>query len=230
MAELAAAEIPPFTAKYALHQGPIKVGTVKLSYQLLPNGQHKLITVTEPDGVISFIRDDVVTEQSTFTWQNQRPHPILYGYHQTGDGDEDDRHVELNFDWASKVVTNTVMNHSWRMTIPENTQDKASVQLALMQALMNQEQTLHFPVADGGKLKMYQFERLGEEPLEINERNMSTVKMSRQKDGHEIDTTFWCAPEYFYLPVRVEKEKKLGLFSMDLVRVRFQRTPELTSD
>lgn len=228
MAEVAAAEIPPFTAKYALHQGSIKIGTVKLSYQLLPNGQHQLTTVTEPDGVISFIRDDVVTEQSTFTWQDQRPHPVLYAYHQTGD--EDDRHVELNFDWTSKVVTNTVMGHSWRMTIPENTQDKVSVQLALMQALLNEEQTLHFPVADGGKLKMYQFERLGETSLEINERDMPTLKMSRQKDGNKVDTRFWCAPEYFYLPVRVEKEKKLGLFSMDLVRVRFQRTPEATSD
>lgn len=214
------AEIPFFTANYVLHQGPLKVGTIELSYRQLPNGAFQLTSVTEPDGVIALIRDDVVTEQSTFNLIEGLPHPLHYSYHQTGE--EDERHVVLEFDWPSNMVTNKTMEHSWRMDIPEETQDKASIQLALMQQLTQGVESPEFSVADGGKLKQYRFTRQAEELLEVGGHETPTIKMTLQKNQQPINTTFWVAADYHFLPVRVEKEKKLGIFSMDLVQAQFQ--------
>lgn len=213
------ADIPPFTATYILHQGPVKVGQVELTLKAIDNGQFQFRSVTQPDGLIALLRDDVVTETSTFVFRNGQPHPLRYSYEQTGD--EDIRHVQLTFDWQSAKVTNLAKGHSWRMAIPEDAQDKASIQLALMQRLANGAPNLDFPVADGGKLKRYVFERVGEESMEIGERSLETIKMLRRKNKQQPDTTFWCAPDLHYLPVKIVKKKKLGLFSMDLEQVQF---------
>lgn len=215
----AGTEIPNFTATYGLHQGPLRIGTVQLDFQQLQDESYLFKSVTEADGIMAIIRDDVVTELSHFTLYDDTPMPIQYQYKQKG---EKDRRVVLDFDWSDHIVTNTVMDHSWKMSIPAGTQDKASVQLALMQVLAQGDDEPVFQVADGGKLKEYAFKKVADESIEVNDHHFETIKMIRVKNHQETDTQFWCATKLHYLPILITKKKKLGLFKMELERIRFE--------
>ena len=95
------------------------------------------------------------------------------------------------------------------MSIPEGTLDKLSYVLVMMHDLETGHGDLRYQIADGGKLKVYQFKTIGEEILDTVFGKLSTEKIERIRDDKR-QTTYWCAPALSYLPVKVEHREKDG--------------------
>lgn len=201
-AALPAAELPEdFTAHYALSLNGFKLGESKISLSAQGNNRFVYRSYTYSTGVAKLFRNDTVRESSLFTLQGEGLRPLEYRFDHTGDKKE--RHALLKFDWQAGKVSNTVEGHTWEMKIPGGTLDKLVVQLAVMLDLGGGEKKLTYAIADGGKLKEYQFVVIGEETIKVPAGEFATLKLERLRKDNDRTTYFWCAPQLGHLPVKI---------------------------
>ena len=79
-------------------------------------------------------------------------------------------------------------------------------------------QNLRYTIADGGKIKDYNFEILGEETLSTPLGKLDTVKLERHKPNSRRKSTLWCAKKLEFLPVKVENVEKDGRITTALIK------------
>ncbi len=203
LAGLCQAEQPqPFKAHYAAQLNGFKISA---SRELIEHSDGSQTLDFKADSLLAQLR-----ESSRFDWQEQQLVPRAYEYHRTGLGR--DRHASLSFDWTSQRVTNDVQNKPWRMDIPLQTLDKLSYQLQLRSDLLNQR-PLSYKVADGGRLKHYHFNVLGEEIIETPLGSLRTLKVQRLRDHDKKRQTYlWLACDWNFLLVRLQQRESNGKY------------------
>lgn len=210
---------PPkaFQVSYELRHNSMLLARMERRLRAGEDGTWIYESQSSPAGLIAAVRRDRITESSVWHDVDGRPRPLHYEYHHTGRGAN--RHVGLAFDWRKGTVVNTVNGAPWSMAIPDLTLDKLLYQYALMRDLQNGAQELRYLVADGGGLKTYRFERLGNETVKTPLGHLETVKLQRVEGGHK--TIIWCAPRYGYMPVRVEqhRDRKVATLTISAIRM-----------
>ena len=212
-----AAPFPNFSADYVLKRNGLSLGNATRSLRSIGNGRYVFESITYATGMIAWLVKDRIEERSTWTFSGGQLRPLEYKYDRYGG--KKTRRVKLNFDWERRVVTNNIDGDPWRMDIPPNAQDKLLYQLAIMQDLKHGRTGLQYNIADGGRLKNYQFDILGEETVTTPLGRLKTIKLERL--GDKRDTTVWCAPSLNYLPVRLEQQESDGSrLSMDIQSVK----------
>ncbi|MDX2504538.1 MAG: DUF3108 domain-containing protein [Gammaproteobacteria bacterium] len=160
-------------------------------------------------GLLAFKKDETRDEQSKGTIQAAQIQSEHYSYLQLRDN-ETRRDVVIEFDWNKKEVTNNHKhkNSLWTMSVPLKTIDKLSYQLSLMLKLANkQEKRFSFDIADGGKIKKYNFEVMGKERVYTSLGSYTALKIQHQRHQKDKNITLWCAPELNYLPVKIIQEE-----------------------
>ena len=114
-------------------------------------------------------------------------------------------------------MTNHINGETWQMEVPEPTFDRQNHLLALMRDLESGARPGSYRVADGGRLKTYQFSHLGHERVSTAFGHLDTVVMERTQPGATRRTTFWFAPSFDYLPVQIRHREDSGSI---MVRIR----------
>lgn len=180
----------------------------------------KLQTLADGTQLFTFYAESWLAdlkEASHFRWSdNARIIPIRYHYERTGLGR--DREAILDFDWESNTVVNNVERKPWQMDVPAMALDKLSYQLQIRTDLINGRPLLEYDVADGGRLKHYNFEVLGEEEVKTDAGRFKAVKIKRLREGDTSrHTIFWMAKDWNYLIVRLQQEEDDGAsYEIDL--------------
>ncbi|HEY9198304.1 MAG TPA: DUF3108 domain-containing protein [Gammaproteobacteria bacterium] len=192
-----------FTANYAVSINNLKIGESEVVLDAQEGGRYLYRSLARSTGIAKLFRGDTVRESSLFILHRDRIRPLEYRFDHTGSKKE--RHALLNFDWQAQKVSNTVEDHTWEMEIPGDALDKLVVQLAVMMDLNNGKRKLVYAIADGGKLKEYQFAVVGEENVKVPAGEFATVKIQRLRKDNDRTTHFWCAPALGHLPVRIEQ-------------------------
>lgn len=196
-----------FTAVYTLKKSGFNIGETRRTLTMGNDNRHVFESITRPTGIARLLTGGQVVERSEWRYsQNQRQNqlqPLQYTFINTSRSKE--RNVHLLFDWQAHSVTNTINGAPWQMPLPDNTQDKLLYQLQLMVDLRREQRALNYPVADGGKLKYYNLETLGEETIRTPLGTFDTVRIRRVHGKRK--TTLWCARQLNYLPVRIEQRK-----------------------
>lgn len=198
--------LPMFNAEYNIKRNGIIMGTSTRSLSLNQDGTYLYASSTQATGLISWFVKDRIDEHSKWTFDGAQIRPLEYVYDRYGG--RKPHHVKLSFDWQRLTVTNTIDGEPWHMDIPPDAQDKLVYQLAIMADLLNGKKDLSYKIADGGKLKEYAFEIKGEEVINTALGRLKTVRI--QRIGDSRDTTVWCAPQFSYLPVRLEQQDTDG--------------------
>jgi len=149
-----------------------------------------------------------LNESVKFKVDNGQIFPLIYEYHTSAFGKK--RDATLTFDWQKNRVRNDIKNKPWHMDIKAGVLDKLSIQLQIRHDLKYNKAKLEYQIADGGKLKNWQFERLGNEVIKTQLGAINTIKVKREGTGKKAKTTtFWFAPKHDFLLVKlVHKEKK----------------------
>jgi len=200
---IATGDLPnAFEAEFSLYTKGAKVAKMKRSLSLLENGQFLYRSETYITGLLSLFKKDHIIEQSTWYLHEKQIRPLLYSYEHTGG--KKDRNVIIHFDWSSKQITNSINGASWSMQTQPDIMDKLLYQLAIMHDLKVGKEQLAYTIADGGKIKIYNFTMLGEEIIKTPIGNLHTLKLERQRPDSRRKTTLWCAQELKFLPVKVE--------------------------
>jgi hypothetical protein len=219
----------PFPERFsAVYDGVVNgmlLAELRVSLEPLGNGRYEYRSRRSAVGFGTWLSDDTVTERSLWTLAEGRVRPLHFVYERFG-GDRR-RSVELKFDWDAGRVTNSIDKQRWRMALERDTLDKLVYQLALMRDLAGlapdpatvsghegqapscqsdaPDAPLCYSIADGGRLKTWRFRLLGEEGVELPSGSVRAIRVRRIRDEAPLRTTeLWCAPEYGYLPVRIE--------------------------
>ena len=168
-----------------------------------------------------------VSEESNFTLTPEnRLMPVEYQYHRKGIGKN--RDASLRFDWPAQQVFSDAQPTPWALSIPMGTLDKLSYQLQMRYELLTAYQRgqpwppLAYQVADGGELKTYRFEVLGEENVDTPIGHFTALKIARVRTDSDRTTIFWLAPAYDFLLVRFLQEEQKGGFELILKQANFR--------
>ena len=205
----------------ALAQPPQNfVATYKAKYGGIPiTATRELKTLDDGSMVFSFVAKSWIAsieESSRFRWADDNHIvPQHYTYNRSGLGR--DRTAELSFDWDNGKVTNDVQDKPWVMTVPPLALDKLSYQLQIRTDLINDKPLLEYNIADGGHLKQYNFEILGEERLKTKVGTFDTIKVRRiREDEDNRHTIFWMAKNWDHLVIRMQQEEDGKSYEIDL--------------
>lgn len=200
----------PFEAEYTLYSKGFEVAHIKREFRPLADGTYVYQSKSHPVGVLALWRDDVITERSHWRRTESDFQPIKYTYEHSG-GNEKNRNVQVDFNWSDNIVRMQVNEDRWQMELEPETLDKMLYQLAMMRDLQLGKQNIRYRIADGGKMKSYDFERLGSESVETPYGEFQTMKVERHRDDTERETILWCAEKLGYLPVKVLNVEPDGL-------------------
>jgi hypothetical protein len=203
---LQAASLPSFAATFRIMRGSLRLGTTEVLLNLQENGNYTYESHTWPSPWISWLLKEELRESSRGTMDQAGIRPFYYHYRRSGR--RTTREAELTFDWETSMVVNNVDDSRWEMAIPAGTLDKLATQLGMMLELQNGASNKTFAVADGGKLKRYSFQVIGTETLDLPAGRFEAVKLNQVSDRNKNLTYIWCAPELYYLPVRIWQRKK----------------------
>ena len=196
-----------FTAQYVLKARGLVVGRSAWS---LTAGDAELVYEVETNaaGIAVFFSNDHIIERSVWRRHGEVLKPHEYRYDRSGGRKE--KRVAVDFLWSERMARNTSHGRTWKMPIPGNAIDKMSYVIAMMHGLGNGQQSFEYSVADGGKLKLYTLTTVGDESLDTKIGTLKTIKVLRRRDDSTRETTFWCAPELGFLPVKVEHREPDG--------------------
>lgn len=146
-----------------------------------------------------------IEEKSTVTFNQSQVVPQNYHYKKIVLGKK--KEAKLAFDWSAMSVNNDVDDKPWKMTISESTQDKLSYQLQMRLDLKaGKKGPLSYKIADGGRLKDYDFNIIGNEKIQspMGEYDTIKVEMDRGPDASR-ETYIWYAPELDYMIVKLKQ-------------------------
>jgi len=203
-----AAALPEsFAAEFIVTSNGSTIGRTTWTLDAVGEGRFRFRSVTRATGFMSLMFSGKRTEQSLWTYHEDRVRPLEYRYVRTG---RKARDVKVSFDWAASQAINRHDDDSWKLDITAGTQDKLVYLLALMQDLAHGARDLVYPIADGGYLKEYAIERQGRERLTTPVGTFDTVRLYRQDPKGKRHTTLWAAAELDYLPVKVRQEEQDG--------------------
>ena len=205
-----------FEADYTIQMKGARVAKMKRQFTRIETGAYRYHSETKTTGLISLFRKDRFVETSNWILRDGQMTPMDYYYSHSGGKKE--RLVNITFDWDNNRITNSINGKSWKMPASPNVMDKLLYQLAIMYDLKEGRENLRYTIADGGKIKDYNFEILGEEVLKTPLGELDTLKLERHKPNSRRKSTLWCAKELQFLPVKVENVEKDGRITVALIK------------
>lgn len=209
-------EFPEFSASYKLYGKGMEVANINRTFQRTRDNHYIYRSESQTTGLVALFRDDHIIEESRWKHIDGQLKPLDYSYKHTGS--KKNRDVDIRFDWDKKVIINRVNEHTWKMPLENGVLDKLLYQYAIMVDLQKGLFPDTYTIADGGKMKTYHFERLGEETVTTPLGELETVKILRQKPDDTRRSVFWCAEQFNYLPVKVKHTEDDGLETTAIIQ------------
>jgi hypothetical protein len=204
-----ASDLPDYSANYLVKLNGLQAGELRQSLKSNESGIREFHSLTEAKGVFALFKSDLVEESSQWQIKDNFIQPLRYSYSRTGGKRE--KFMFLDFDWPNKTLHIDDKKQPWSLSLESKTLDKLVYQLALMRDLATHKTEFEYQIADGGKLKTYHIEILGEELITTPLGKIKTIKLKRHREVSKgRETVLWCAPSLQYLPVMLEHTEKGG--------------------
>lgn len=216
--------LSPYTATYYIYAKGLHIGTGTRRLEKIDNETYLFSSESETTGFFSLFRKDKITESSRFKYIKDRIMPLEYNYHHTGGKKE--RHQIILFHWDENIAIGIKQQKPWEIPLEDNFLDKMSYQVAVMQALTQENHTLSYKIVDNGKVKQYHPKQVKEERLKTQLGLLETIRFERVSADGERRTVLWCAPKFQYLPVKVEHDEKGDILRFELVDIEYLQETE----
>lgn len=207
MAGGGAVELKPFVAEYRVKALNISVGLTRLQLKAEGDGVYVYESRAETSGLARIFSDARANEYSRLIIRNGVITPLEYRFTLVN-GDEN-KNYSVNFDWDRNLAKIFYKGRHYRLDVPPGTIDAFAIRLAVMRDLIVGREKLEYQAVERRRLKKYVFRRIGEEEVQTPAGTFKTVVIQsvKQKPKESRVTTFWCAPQLQYLPVKGEQTK-----------------------
>ena len=192
-----------FQANYSVIKSGISLGDMQanLSYS---NDRYTYLKKTQANGIAAFLSGDTLTERSSGLKQGEQLRSENYSYHHKNK--RKDRLDQFTITQQTQVK-GQYNNEAYSLTVSPDTVDPALLELRLM-GDMAHNRPLNYRVTEKGKVKTYQFQRQGNEKLNLPAGQYDCIKIHMARDDDNRSTTIWLASELGYLPVKIRHDEK----------------------
>lgn len=211
-------DLPPaFRADYIIKKGPFELGRSSRELSYGDNGELVFRADSQSTGLVSLFYSEDIRETTRMQQIDGRVVPIEYKYQRDG---RRKRTITQQFDWASGNVTSQVDSTVYEFALDEHALDQNGYQVNLMIDLAKGLRDISYPVARKNKMRVYEISHIRDERLETVLGGLDTVVIQRKEDK---TTTMWCAPDLYYLPVKIQHEEDGSVFTAYLHSVAGMR-------
>lgn len=195
-----------FTATYAASYRSIDAG--QLTFTLSRASDDRFIYETKADP--SFLARLVVSrnafERSEMIIDEHGVRPLEWILEDGKSSARDDG--RLVFDWQEGRVTGVADEKRIDLATQPGLQDRLSIQIAVMTALLRGEEPGTIPLIDDERVKHYTYRRAGNAAVNTPLGTFDTVIYESSREGSSRLSRFWMAPKLGWLPVRAEQIRK----------------------
>ncbi|WP_226667066.1 DUF3108 domain-containing protein [Microbulbifer aggregans] len=166
-----------------------------------------------------------IEEYSRFAQQGGRLVPQHYDYKKSGLGK--DRHTALSFESDQRRVINVYNKARSIDNAPADIQDKISYQLQLALDVAAGKKELVYDVADGKKIRHYEFRVTGNEKIKTPMGMIDTIKVQRiRAQDSERVTNIWFAPQWNYALIKLQQQEDNGKsYQITLTKLSIEGKP-----
>lgn len=218
--------IPTYTAVYDVTYKGRKAGrsefTVTADEQ---TGRYTFISSTRARGILRLVRPNPAIDRSVFEITNDGGITPLEFHFEDGSRKGEDN-VQIAFDWTAVAANVTSESGPATIALQAGVLDRGTLQVAMMRDLARGNTVGPYTIIDEDGLKTYAYGLQEEAHTETGIGNVLARKLVQQREGSSRTTVLWVAPEYGYLPVRIEQvrdgaaETVFLLDSLDELKLR----------
>lgn len=186
----------PYQAKYHAYRDGDQLGHAT---QTLIENQSGSFTLTYQSKASWLFLSDKRKETSEFRIKQSKLEPVRYHYQRTGTGK--DRETQIRFNGNQAEVNGELIEHT-------NALDNQLYQLAIREALANQQEQFSFSVINQrGDLRDLSFRVAAKETLSLPFGEVEALKVERVREDSSRQTFIWFAPSLDYVMVRIQQFK-----------------------
>lgn len=216
----APATAPPAVTVPAKLPATLHMTPFRMRYHVLRNGWHlgNAVFVLEHDkgdwhfhsrakasGLASLFVHSTFSESSRFRVADGVLRPLEYRYTDSGNADHDEHVV---FDWAKHRVTDAKGDKKKTFPLVPGMLDRLTAQLELSRELASGTQLApSYVVVNDVEIKRFHLKRHGRDEIGTPAGSYHTVRVARVDPESKRTTTFWLAPKYEWLPVKIEQRE-----------------------
>jgi hypothetical protein len=196
-----------FTATYEVSYRGIRAGTLTFRLQRDDaSGRYIYETRANPSGLARLIVSGSAVERSVMQIDANGVRPLEWRLDDGKSGEKADG--ALNFDWANAVATGRIEGEDIRIPTEPDMQDRLSIQIAVVAALLNGKEPGVYPLIDDNRVKRYTYTK--KEPARVDSKlgPLDTVIYESTRAGSSRVSRFWLAPQFDYAPARAEQIRK----------------------
>lgn len=199
--------LPAFRATYAVEFRGMDGGNLIFTFQPASEpGQFIYQTTADPSFLASLVVSRAATERSRIAIDEQGVRPLEWVFDDGKSSDKADG--SLTFDWATQRATGRIEREAIDLPTEAGLQDRLSIQIAVMVALLRGQEPSRFPMIDDNRIKRYTYRKVGDATLDTPLGKVETVIYESTREGSSRLARFWMAPSYDYLAMRAEQERK----------------------
>jgi len=192
-----------FVADYSVAKGSMTLGNLHTSLKVSGN-RYSYQKYTKATGLAALITGIKITENTNgqVSGHSIRPNNYLLNKSQRKKSKID------KIQFSGSNANGNYQGKSYKMSISDNTQDRASLELVLARDVALNKPQLSYPVVERGVKKQYTFQKLGNEKTQTPAGTFNTVKVKVIRSGNKRETIFWLAKETDYMPVKIRHREK----------------------
>jgi hypothetical protein len=215
-ATLHGATLPaPYAATYSVHYRGLNAGLLHFELFAEEDGRFVYESHAEPGMLARFIIGDAVAERSVMHIDEEGVRPLSWFMSEGS----------LRFLWEEERVTGVVEGQQVEIPTEPGLQDRLSIQVAVMTALLRGMEPGTIPMVDEVEIKHYRYAPLGFGPVRTQAGEFATVLYESTRPGSSRTSRLWHAPELGYITVRAEQLRR-GKIETVLELVKVTRTAD----
>lgn len=199
--------LEPFTATYAASYRGMEAGNLTFTFKRADQpGRFIYETTADPSFLASLVVSRAAVERSILSIDAEGVKPIEWKLDDGKSGDKADG--TLTFDWSTNRVTGRIEREAIDFPTQAGLQDRLSIQIAVMAALLRGEEPGIIPMIDDNRVKQYTYSKTGTATLDTPLGKIETVIYQSTREGSSRVARFWMAPAHDFIPMRAEQERK----------------------
>ncbi|WP_027713699.1 DUF3108 domain-containing protein [Desulfuromonas sp. TF] len=214
-----AANPEPYTAVYSVSYRGLHAGLLHFELKSGEPGMYVYESHAEPSLLARLVVSSQAVERSVMQIDGNGVQPLYWFMEDGKSGHEDDGVLE--FTWDKELVTGEVEGTRVELPTEPGLQDRLSIQIEVMTALLRTEEPGTIPMIDEDKIKRYSYTRAGTERIATKMGEFETVIYESTRPGSSRLSRIWHAPALGYIPARAVQLRKGNVETeMELVKVK----------
>jgi hypothetical protein len=196
-----------FIARYAVSYRGIGAGTLIFTFKRDPATGHYIYeTRAEPSFLASFLVSTAARERSEMEITDAGVRPLRWSLDDGKSGSKNDG--EITFDWNRRVATGRMKDEKFSVPLAPGVQDRLSIQIAVVTALLRKQEPGTISIIDDGKVKTYSYNRTGSGNADSDQGRLDSVLYESTRANSSRMSKFWLLPQYEFGAVRAEQIRK----------------------